>query len=99
MSRDHFVCNKRNDKGGDVALYVRNDVTYHRWNDLRNSDKSAESVFIEISQLKNSKLIIGCVYIPPGHDIRTFDDKVELVIQASLVVSLVVGLVVSLVVA
>ena len=40
-----------------------------------------ESVFIEISNLKNSKLIIGHVYRPPGHDIHTFNDKFEILIQ------------------
>ena len=82
MSGYNCVSNKRNDKGAGVALYVRNYVIYTRRNDLCNSDKDCyESVFIEMSNLKNSKLIIGCDYRPPGHDIRTFNNKFELLIQ------------------
>ena len=72
------MSNKRNDKCGGVAPYIRNDVIYTHRNDLCTSDKDCyESVFIEISNLKNSKVIIGCVYRPPGHDKCTFNDKFE----------------------
>ena len=76
------MSNQRNDKGGWVALYVRNDVIYTRENDIFYSDKDCyESVFMKISNLKNSKLIIGCVYRARGHGIRTFNSKFETLTQ------------------
>ena len=69
-------------KGGAVAQYARNDVIYSRRNDFCNYDKDCyESVLIQISKLYNSKLNIGCVYRPPGHDICTLNDIFELLIQ------------------
>ena len=76
MSGYNIASNKRNDKGGGVALHVRNDVIYTCRNDRCNSDKDCyESVFIEISNIKTLNLL-SVMFI--GHQamiIRTFNDK------------------------
>ena len=69
-------------KDGAVAQYVRNDFIYTHRNDFCNSDKDCyESVLIQIYKLYNSKLNIGCVYRPLGHEICTLNDKFEILIQ------------------
>ena len=52
--------------------------------DLAIYDNDIESVFIEISKdnLHSGKnIIVGVLYRPPGNDIRTFNEKLELILQ------------------
>ena len=39
-------------------------------------------MFIEILNSRERKLIIGCIYRPPGHDINVFNDQSERLFQS-----------------
>ena len=39
-------------------------------------------VFIEILNSRKRKLIIGCIYRPPGRDINVFNDQFERLLQS-----------------
>ena len=78
----NFVSNNRNDRGSGVALYVRSNMSYMRREDLCKTDRECyESVFIEISNVKKCKIIVGYIYRPPGQDVRKFNDQFEVLIQ------------------
>ena len=55
--------NRTNGKGGGVAYYIKENITFERRLDLENSH--TESIWIQINQ-KNSKcFLVGCFYKPP----------------------------------
>ena len=76
-----FVTSKINDRDGGVALYVRSNISYIRREDLCKTDRECyESVFNEIINVKKCKIIVGCIYRPPGQDVRKFNDQCEVLI-------------------
>ena len=66
--------------GGGVALYLKSSIEYILRNDLKLTDNYSDSVFIEIdkSVYKTDKnIIVGCIYRPPGGDLRLFNSHME----------------------
>ena len=73
----------RSCRGGGVALFIKDTIIFKCRHDLSNiNDNSFESVFIEILNSRKRKLIIGCIYRPPGRDINVFNDQFERLLQS-----------------
>ena len=65
----------RSGRGGGVAFFINDTIIFKCRHDLSNiNNNSFESVFIEILNSRKRKLIIGCIYRPPGRDINVFND-------------------------
>ena len=80
----NFVEQHRSSLGGGVALCVMKHLNYIERPDLALYDNDIESVFIEVNKDKlhlEKNIIIGVLYRPPGNDIRTFNEKLESILQ------------------
>ena len=80
----HFIEQHRSSTIGGVALCIMKHLNYIERPDLTIFENDKESIFVEIdkkSQLYSEKNIIGVLYPPPGNDIRTFNDKLESILQ------------------
>src|SRR6218665_3581607 len=78
------TCKSRKDRiGGGVALLIREDIVYYPFNDSTLLVRhSYESIFINVSQIKNQDLIIGAIYRPSGQPLRTFNEEFAELIPA-----------------
>lgn len=66
---------RQHKRGGGVALYIKNDLTYKTRHDLSlNSDKF-ESCFVEIVNPTSGNIIVGTVYKPPDIVCSDFTDS------------------------
>ena len=76
---------KRGNDHGGVLIYVRDSIQFTVRNDLefQCSRYTAQSLFIEISSFQGKKIIIGCVYRPPGGDFDQFDEQLNSVLKQS----------------
>ena len=80
----HFIEQHRSSMGGWVALCIMKHLNYLERHDLAIYDIDIESVFIEINKdnfHSGKNIIVGVLYRPPGNDIRTFNEKFELILQ------------------
>ena len=80
----NFVEQHRSSLGGGVALCVMKHFNYIERPDLALYDNDIESIFIEVNKDKlhlEKNIIIGVLYRPPGNDIRTFNEKLESILQ------------------
>ena len=80
----HFIEQHRSSMGGWVALCIMKHLNYLERHDLAIYDNDIESVFIEINKdnfHSRKNIIVGVLYRPPGNDIRTFNEKFELILQ------------------
>ena len=73
-----FVSNNRKgEPGGGVGLLIRNDLKFQLYNPLCSTEPSTfESLFIRL-KLKNSSLIIGVIYRPPGQALKEFNEEID----------------------
>lgn len=68
--------NRKDRRGGGVAILILEHIDYSKRNDLCRSNESIECVFIEISRgtiKSNKNIIIGEIYRPPNTDIGVFN--------------------------
>ena len=80
----NFVEQHRSSLGGGVALCVMKHLNYIERPDLAPYDNDIESVFIEVNKDKlhlETNIVIGVLYRPLGNDIRTFNEKLESILQ------------------
>ena len=73
-----------NRAGGGVAVCVQDHVCFKERPDLTYFSEDCESVFIEVEkghQQQNSNVIIGVIYRPPNHDISSFNDKMNSIVN------------------
>ena len=80
----NFVEQHRSSLGGGVALCVMKHLNYLERPDLALYENDIESVFIEVNKDKlylEKNIIIGVLYRPPGNDVRTFNEKLESILQ------------------
>ena len=67
-----FVTKCRNDRrGGEVGIYVRSDLQFHRRTDLEASICGTEVLCIEVHHKKMNHLIF-VMYRPPGEPVKEF---------------------------
>lgn len=76
-----YECNFKNrmyKSGGDVVLYVHNDL---RYNLVESKSICIEGVMecisIEISIEKQKNVIVSCVYRTPASNMKTFNNSME----------------------
>ena len=55
--------NRSRGKGGGVAFYIKENITFERRFDLENS--LTESIWIQINQKNSKPFLVGCFYKPP----------------------------------
>ena len=70
--------------GGGVALFIRDNLTFSKRNDLAHFDEDIESVYIEIGKDQlhsNRDIVIGVIYRPPNRDIVSFNDKLSITLD------------------
>ena len=70
--------------GGGVAVCVQDHVCFKERPDLSYFSEDCESVFIEVEkghQQQSSNVIIGVIYRPPNHDISSFNDKMNSIVN------------------
>ena len=73
-----------NRAGGGVAVCVQDHVCFKERPDLSYFSEDCESVFIEVEkghQQQSSNVIIGVIYRPPNHDISSFNDKMNSIVN------------------
>ena len=73
---EHNVRHSKN--GGGVSLVVRSGLEYHLRPDLAVMSDVLESLFIEFDKEvinRNSNMIVGVLYRPPGTDINDFVEE------------------------
>ena len=73
-----------NRAGGGVAVCVQDHVCFKERPDLSYFSEDCESVFIEVEkghQQQSSNVIIGVIYRPPNHDISSFNDKLNSIVN------------------
>ena len=58
-----LIPRNRKNKGGGVAFYVKNGISYKERKDLHSP--SIENIYIEIFVKKSKSFIVGCFYRPP----------------------------------
>src|SRR6218665_1404699 len=60
-------------QGGGVGFLIRSDVDLYTFNEVPgSSDDTFESLFIKLPQIKNTDIILGAMYRPPGNSIPDF---------------------------
>lgn len=70
--------NRKNKKGGGVALYVSNKLNYKVVESMSTIvDDVMECLSVEIIMGKQKNVIVSCVYRAPGSSIETFNNCLE----------------------
>lgn len=70
----NFVSKTRLDKvGGGVGLYINDCFNYIVREDISRMTSFIECVFIEIIQIGQRNIILGCFYRPPNSDLALFN--------------------------
>ena len=78
---------RRERTGGGVGLFIKDGIQYFERPDLKYSDDSLESVFIEVDKdsfLLGKNIVIGVIYRPSGTEINLFNKvfkKILIIIQ------------------
>ena len=71
-------------KGGGVAIFLKQGISYQNRNDLKHMGDIYESVFIEIDKdafSKDNNVIIGVIYRPPGTDLEIFNEHINILLN------------------
>jgi exonuclease III len=76
-----LVRNDRNRNGGGVLIYLRDSIAFKDRSDL--SDKNVECRWIEIQEVKENPILIGCFYRPPSANLDYFNNMVNNIERAS----------------
>jgi hypothetical protein len=73
---------QRPSRGGGTLIYIRENTPFIDRTDLDiySNDSTCQSVFIELTGMKQ-KTIIGCIYRAPGNDLDIFNDKFDVLLQ------------------
>ncbi|XP_013868123.1 uncharacterized protein LOC106520513 [Austrofundulus limnaeus] len=70
--------NRKNKKGGGVALYINNDLKYKVVEKMSVSvDEVMECITIEIQFEKQKNIMVSCVYRAPASDTEVFTNYME----------------------
>ena len=69
---------QRPSRGGGTLWYIRENIPFINRPDMDaySNDTTCQSVFIELTGMKQ-KTIIGCIYRAPGNDLEVFNDKFD----------------------
>ncbi len=68
-----LVYNNRNDnRGGGVAMYIKNNIKFKSRPDLDFNNNIINSKFIEISNINTKNVIVGTVYRAPNSDTDSY---------------------------
>ena len=60
-------------RGGGVALYIHDSLTYREHSDLNaHANQNFECVFADISHISFGTNVVGAIYRPPNTDIDAF---------------------------
>ena len=81
---NHIEYHRKDRIGGGVALFIKENIDFLNREKLSIFDNDLESIFIEIDkdQLNTKQnVIIGSVYRPPGAEIKTFHEKLKLILE------------------
>ena len=73
-----IVRRDRNRHGGGVAMYIRNNLTFIRRNDLETDD--VECLWIELKCKQRQPVLISSIYRPPSSSVD-FLDKINYIID------------------
>ena len=71
-------------RGGGVSIFVKNDITCNRRDDLSVCYDYVESIFVELDKNTTGhtkNVILGVVYRPPNQDIEQFIDSLKYTID------------------
>ena len=78
----NFICNCRQDRtGGGVGLYIADSIVYIKRPDLTRMFPYLESIFIESTNSKKQKIILGCIYRPPSTDLSLFNKELSNIVD------------------
>ena len=66
---------RKHKRGGGVALYIKNDLTYKTRQDICSNTEDFEACFIEIENSASGNIVDGIVYKPPEVSCSTFSDS------------------------
>jgi exonuclease III len=73
-----FLKNRSNNRGGGVALFVKNSVPVKPRYDLDElKNESFEHIFVEASDCNGGCMLIGSIYRPPAGDLEFFNNEFE----------------------
>jgi hypothetical protein len=72
--------NRREGRGGGVGLFTREDISYKEMI-IPTSFTSFESLFINIPSTKNTDIVVGVIYRPPGTNLDFFNTEFESLID------------------
>ena len=73
-----YFLNRRNKRGGGVALYVDNDLKCKQVEPMSiATDDLMECITVEIEMEKQRNIVISCVYRAPGSNMDTFKETLE----------------------
>ena len=61
-------------KGSGVAMYIRDDIPYVRFDELSTVNKDIEILFAKLL-LKETSIFVGVLYRPPNRDVHNFNDQ------------------------
>ena len=76
---------KESNKGGGVGCWVRDNIDFEILNDFSIfEDKVFESIFLKLKLSKNKFVIVGNIYRPPSTDIKTFNEKLDMILKGIL---------------
>jgi hypothetical protein len=75
---------RQNGRGGGVALFVDNSLTFNVRSDLTciigSTNNGCESIFVELNNKQKQKIVAGVIYRPPNHDIDKFNISFDLLL-------------------
>lgn len=70
--------NREDDRGGGVGFFVRDGINFYEFGiNAGTSSDSYESMFIRIPLLKDTDMIVGAIYRPPGTHLGKFNDDFD----------------------
>ncbi|XP_071943453.1 uncharacterized protein [Antedon mediterranea] len=67
-------------RGGGVALYLSETLSYEMRNDLASILTEGESIFIDV-KIENKTISYGVIYRPPDTNVQTFNNQLSIVMQ------------------
>ena len=70
-----YRCDRQNNRGGGVALYVNNSINHTHLSNI--TMKSFESLWVEVDVGSSAPVVVGCSYRPPKSDPRLFCHELE----------------------
>ena len=78
---DHLHKYRDGKRGGGVSLLIHNNIQYKELDSISVMNDNLESLFIEV-KLENSKFIVGCVYRPPGKNLKEFNIEMNCILSS-----------------